>query len=297
MQIITDQFQKEKKEHGNYSFPFLISREKLSKYESGSFLWHWHPEIELTLLVSGEMIYKINNDTFHITQEQALFGNSSTLHAGYMYQEKDCEYISITFDPKLVYGYENSLVYTKYIKPLIQNYTLPSIYFDLSQKWHAAAIDIIKDIINIGTEKEPAYELDIMMKLEQLWKLLVINNAETSENTIIRKGSYERLRDIISYVEQNYSSNITLDDISNTIHLCKSECSRMFKKHMNVSLFDFIAQYRIEKSLYYLTHTNLPVSEIATLVGFNDPNYFTKVFHKQKGCSPLKYRHSTQAVE
>lgn len=53
MQIITDQLQKELKEHGNYQFPILVSEERLSRYESGAFLWHWHPEPEITLVQEG----------------------------------------------------------------------------------------------------------------------------------------------------------------------------------------------------------------------------------------------------
>lgn len=290
MQIITDEFRKEKKEHGNYYFPFLLSYEKISKYEAGEFLWHWHPEIELTFILSGEMIYKVNGESFHIGQGQALFGNSSILHSGCMYQDKECEYVSLTFDTKLLYGYENSIIYTKYIEPIVQNAGVSAIYFDLTQEWHEAVITILKDIINIHAKKGKTYEMDIVMKLEQFWKLLIVNNAEQSINTLLDKRNYERLKSIISYVEENYASSLSLKDIAEAVHLCKSECSRMFKKYMKVSLFAFISQYRIEKSVYYLTNTSLSVSEIAIRVGFNDPDYFSKVFHRQKGCPPLKYR-------
>ena len=47
-EIITDGSQKELKKHGSDEFPLLVSYEKLSGYKSGSFLWHWHPEIEIT---------------------------------------------------------------------------------------------------------------------------------------------------------------------------------------------------------------------------------------------------------
>ena len=47
MQIITNNAGKELKKHGDSAFPFLVSYERLSGYETGSFLWHWHPEIEL----------------------------------------------------------------------------------------------------------------------------------------------------------------------------------------------------------------------------------------------------------
>ena len=111
MQIITDPAGKELKKHGDSSFPFLVSYERLSGYETGSFLWHWHPEIELTYIEKGEMLYKINQNTFHLKEGQAIFGNANALHAGYMYQDQDCQYIPITFDPKLIYGFSGSLLF------------------------------------------------------------------------------------------------------------------------------------------------------------------------------------------
>lgn len=297
LQIRTNQFQKEIKEHGNYNFPLLVSIEKLSKYESGSFLWHWHPEIELTLIEKGKMLYKVNTNSFFLHQGQALFGNSSTLHAGYMFQNQDCEYISITFDPKLIYGYDNSIVYTKYVKPIIQNFSLSAIPFDLSAEWHQDIIQIIKEIIQIESEKCMTYELDIISKLEKFWKLLFLNNDKSSIETPYDKKSYDRIRDIISYIEANYASSLTLEDISESIHICRSECSRLFKKYMQISLFDFVSQYRIEKSIQYLTSTNFSIIEIAGLVGFNDSNYYAKVFRKHKGCSPTQYRQSNKKFQ
>ena len=48
MQIRMDKENRELKAHGSYEFPVNISYEQLSRYERGSFSWHWHPEIELT---------------------------------------------------------------------------------------------------------------------------------------------------------------------------------------------------------------------------------------------------------
>lgn len=290
MQIKTDQFKHEIKEHGNYNFPFLVSNEKLSKYESGSFLWHWHPEIELTIVTNGQMLYKVNTESYFLRHGQALFGNSSALHAGCMFDHQDCEYISITFDPKLIYGYDNSMIYIKYVKPIIQNFSLAAIHFDLSAAWHQDMICIIQDMIQIDSEKYMTYELDILTKLEGFWKLLFFNTHKTTSEIPFDKKSYDRIRDIISFIESNYSSRLTLEDISESIHICRSECSRLFKKYMQISLFDFITQYRIEKSMEYLTSTNLSITEIAALTGFNDSNYFSKVFRSRKGCSPTQYR-------
>lgn len=290
MQIITNQFQKEMKEHGNYYFPILVSQEILSAYESGSFLWHWHPEIELTLITKGQMIYTINNIAYHLHQGEALFGNASTLHMGSMFQNQDCVYTSITFEPKLIYGYENSIVYMNYVKPIIQNSSLAAIHFDYSEDWHSKVLALIKEIIQIDSSHYSTYEIDIMIRLEQFWQSIFLHNNCISEDMPLDKRHYDRIRDILSYIEKNYASKMTLDDIAENIHLCKSECSRIFKKYMNLSLFEFILQYRIEKSIDYLTNTKCTITEIAENVGFNDSNYFTKVFRTLKGCSPSKFR-------
>ena len=60
MQIRMDKENRELKAHGSYEFPVNISYEQLSRYERGSFSWHWHPEIELTFVLSGQIGYQVN---------------------------------------------------------------------------------------------------------------------------------------------------------------------------------------------------------------------------------------------
>ena len=84
-------------------------------------------------------------------------------------------------------------------------------------------------------------------------------------------------------------NQITLDDISEHIHLCESECTRLFKRHMNTTLFSFLQEYRIERSLEYLS-SNTSIKTVAEKAGFDDPNYYSKVFSRVKGCSPREYR-------
>ena len=51
IQILTEKNKKEVKEHGSYTFPVQVSPEAIQSYEQHSFMWHWHPEIELTWFV------------------------------------------------------------------------------------------------------------------------------------------------------------------------------------------------------------------------------------------------------
>lgn len=294
MQIITNQFQKELKKHGEDSFPFLVSYERLSGYEQGSFLWHWHTEIELTLVTAGEMLYQVNDRSYHICQGQGLFCNSSVLHSGTMWQDQDCAYTAVTFDPRLVYGSENSTLYLNYVLPVIQNFSMPGVLLDLSLDWHRDAVQLIRELALLEENPGSTRELDIQCTLNRFWKLLYLHSRTEIPDRGKDQRDYERIREILTYIESHFDSQLTLEEIAGHIHLCRSECSRLFKRYMKTSLFDFILEYRIERSLAYLSDSQYSVKDVSEHCGFGDSNYFAKVFRRFKGCSPTAYRKSLE---
>ena len=290
MQIITNTAGKELKKHGDSAFPCLVSYECLSGYETGSFLWHWHPEIELTYIEKGEMLYKVNQNTFHLKEGQALFGNANALHAGYMYHEQDCRYIPVTFDPKLIYGFSGSALFQKYTEPILRSFSLSAVPLDFSSEWHKGAVKDIREIIALDCKREPMYEFDMIARLQHFWKTLCKNMLDKATAPSGQdEENYRRIRRIMSYIAEHYSEKILLDDIAGLIHLSPSECSRLFKKCMNITLFGYIQEYRIERSLEYLD-SSCSITEAGLLSGFSDSNYYTKVFTKIKGCTPRQYR-------
>ena len=289
MQIITNQFQKELKQHGNEQFPFLVSYQKLSEYESGSFMWHWHPEIEITYVQKGTMCYKVNHMVYHLKEGDIVFNNSGALHSGTMENQKDCAYIPVTFDSRLIYGFFQSTVNSKYVDPVIQDSMLPAICIDQSEPWHKPFREYLLRIIDLDEKKPDFYELDITICLQSMWRLLLEHITYEPQASRENSLEYDRIKKILSYIEENYQNKITLNDIAGHIHLCESECTRLFKRHMNTTLFAFLQEYRIERSLEFL-QDDQPVSAVADTAGFSDPNYYSKVFAKIKGCSPREYR-------
>lgn len=299
MQIHIDPQQKEVKTHGNYNYPVCISYEQISAYESGSFQWHWHPEIELTLILSGEMIYQINQDIYHVKAGQALFGNCNTLHTGKMLPttdfpevcKKDCEYLSITFHPRILYGNETSLFKTKYTDCICCGNTLPSLHLNGSQDWHHQAIFHLKQIHQIQKENAPTAELRIQIELSQFWLLLYTWFQNSTKNLQpYSLKNQERLQSILIYIQEHYAEKITLDDLARSVNICRSECCRFFKAQIGETLFHYLLHYRIHKSLSLLTETSLSITEIAERTGFSSPAYFSRIFHKFMELSPAAYR-------
>lgn len=289
MQIITNQFQKELKKHGSDHFPFLVSYQRLSEYDSNSFMWHYHPEIEITYIKKGSMHYRVNNQSFHLKEGNIIFCNSNALHSGEMEHQEDCSYIPITFDPKLIYGFFQSTICTKYVEPVIQNLAVCAMHIDYTESWHETFRKKMLEVIALDKEKPDFYELDISIRMQIMWRLLVEHLPHQPLPAASDLTEYERIRKILSYIEQNYMNPITLAEVAEHIHLCESECTRLFKRHMNTTLFSFLQEYRIERSLEYLS-THESISNIAGKTGFSDSNYYSKVFSKIKGCSPREYR-------
>ena len=85
MELRVNLDKRELKAHGTYEFPVNISRKRLSSYGTGSFPWHWHDEVELTLVLSGEIDYRVNDSRYLLKAGEGLFCNAdaSTLAAGW----------------------------------------------------------------------------------------------------------------------------------------------------------------------------------------------------------------------
>lgn len=99
------------------------------------------------------------------------------------------------------------------------------------------------------------------------------------------------IRNLVIYINSNYSKEISLSGIAEGSHISKEHLSRMFKKETGVTITEYVATARLKKATELLTTTNLSISEISELVGYSDNNYFVKVFRKYYKMTPSQYRH------
>ncbi len=94
----------------------------------------------------------------------------------------------------------------------------------------------------------------------------------------------------IDYINRNYASAITVEELAELEHLSSGRFRTVFKQEFGISPKDYITKIRINKSMELLKTTNLSVGEISELVGFGDQLYFSRIFRKKIGASPLAYR-------
>lgn len=101
---------------------------------------------------------------------------------------------------------------------------------------------------------------------------------------------------VCQYIQQHLSEDLSLELLAGQAYLSPSYFSRLFKKEMYVPLSTYINQLRVQKA-QQLLRTSCGVTELAALVGFDNPKYFSQVFKKYTGKTPQDYRKSLQEGE
>lgn len=296
MELQVNEQGQETKLHGTYGFPVNLGHKRISAYETGSFPWHWHNEIELTLVLAGEMEYRVNDSSYLLKEGEGLFCNANALHTGSMHAGADCDYLSLTFHPRFLYGYEGSVIRTKYVESIIESSALSSLQLTGEIPWQREALDSLRRIYGLFREKPELYELEVQRLLLGIWAGLYRNYGDEVQRAPVEDAEkIERLRALLSFLHGHYAEKVTLEDAARQVNLCKSECCRFFKKQMGISIFEYLLEYRVAQSMNLLKK-GYTVAETSERCGFSTPAYFTKVFHARTGRSPSRYRKESREV-
>lgn len=102
----------------------------------------------------------------------------------------------------------------------------------------------------------------------------------------------------MQYIETHYYEKVTLEQLAERVFLSPAYLSRVFKEETGTAFNDHLNAVRIAKARQLLLHEDLRVTDVASAVGFDDQSYFTKVFRRFTGMTPLRYRaRYTQGTE
>ncbi|WP_028611551.1 response regulator transcription factor [Paenibacillus harenae] len=97
---------------------------------------------------------------------------------------------------------------------------------------------------------------------------------------------------MVRYIDNNYRNKLYLKDLSVKFFINQVYCCQLFKKKLGKTFSEYVTELRIKEACELLMCTELSVEEIATNVGYIDYYYFNKVFKKQCGITPAKFRKS-----
>lgn len=98
------------------------------------------------------------------------------------------------------------------------------------------------------------------------------------------------LRKALSWIDREYARAVQLSDVAEACGISPAYLSRLFSEHMHTSFVDYLTSVRLKHAQLLLDEGSLSVKQIAVSVGYQDPNYFSKIFKKVHGMSPTGYQ-------
>lgn len=152
-----------------------------------------------------------------------------------------------------------------------------------------AFIKILNQIHEVTTSNSFIKDMDIYSKLTYLLTLLMEEswNPKGKHHNSFKKINLQNVKD---YLDKNYQSKVTLDNIAKIFYINKFYLTRIFKEQFGISINTYLVQTRITRAKYLLRFTDLSIEKIGQECGMNDANYFSRMFKKVEGISPGAFR-------
>ena len=126
---------------------------------------------------------------------------------------------------------------------------------------------------------------------KSLLTAFMLNYARLTEEVEDSAG-YPHIETIRGYIEENYTGDLSLDQIARYVNLHPTYVQRIFHLHTGRTVMSYVNDMRIDKACLLLENTSLPVAEIAGLCGFNSRQAFSTAFSKRENINPRDYRAS-----
>lgn len=258
--------------------------------------------------LSTEREMPLNDDRYFIGWQQEVFPKTLQLkiEAAYLTVCYKGTYCMSLFKESFPLSKENLQRLVFSVKDInIDCYQFPKEIYRLidEKKW----LDMMKEIEKFEQKKENLFifQIDVLYLLSRKFPKLfstidlptilegnltrflvayfrVVNEKESTNQVVVDK--------IISYIQLHYGEPITLEIIGQMFYMHPVTISKIFKSITGTTVLEYLSKTRMEAAAELLEHSNLLVSDIGVIVGYQKTQYFIKLFRDNFGITPQKYR-------
>lgn len=240
---------------------------------------HSHDSIcEILLIYKGSGIYHVNDKRYPLTEGSVVFYNQGDLHE-----------VSSVLDTEI--GDYCVGITNLYKKGLKCNHLVAKDEPFVRQSGHL--FPLLKELC------EQMYTLDDMNEYGKLASQLlcasfVVITSQLSSFVNTEASTFNDdekfVTRIINYLNEHFVDDISLNEVAAYLGCSASYISHAFKKSMGTTPIQYVIRRRIGLAQTLLISTDLPATHIATMVGYENTNYFINSFAKIVGMTPIRYR-------
>lgn len=236
---------------------------------------HWHREVEIFAVFTGGLTFLLEDRRYTLSEGQMIVVNSNEVHAIEAPIPNRTLVIQIPLD-----------LFSDYLSAagmISFRHRLPEV--------DAEATRITSDLDRYYEAHLSGYELKARSLFYELLYLLVTRyRRETIAPELVSQyRNLNRLSRIADYLQQNYTRDLTLEEVSRTFNYAPTHLAHMFRKYAGTTFKAYLQQIRLEHAARDMDTTDLSLGEIALANGFANAKAFAHVFRAKYGILPSQY--------
>ena len=252
--------------------------------------WHYHPEIEICYTVSSSgMRYVGNNISEYHENDLVILGPN--LPHGFTTLNKSKQYvIQFTWDFLGEHFFEAAEL--KGITDLIERSKRGLILKGDELEMVECKIDkLYQDQSNFSRLLSLLEFLDYLSECEGTEFI-----CTEKYSSHINESKLHSIKSILDYVEENFQKDISIKDACEIVNLTESAFYKFIKRHTNKKFTTILNEYRIDHASKLLVSSDMPISDVAYISGYNNFSHFNRTFKESYFMTPREFRKANQKV-
>ena len=253
--------------------PFMFDSVGNHWYQESMQRPNGHPHYHYLQTEKGCGQIEIRGKHYILEKQEGILVAPSVPHS-YMKNSEEWDTVFATFTGTLSSG----------ISSILQNQSVIFV--------HKEQGSLIERIISNAVSEFQKSIPDMKVLSALCYDLLLTFSPDASSGNLRADPLYQRyVAPVIQEIETRYSEELTVQELSAQVFVTPQYLSRLFRRFLGVSVYEYLTGYRINKSReLLLTHTHMKVQEIALASGFTDTSHFISIFRKYTGTTPLDFR-------
>lgn len=274
-----------------------ISLEQMVRY--GKFnmrIKHFHNQYEIFYIIEGERLFFFNNREYIARAGDLILVDTNLIHMTKSVTAEDTGHnrviLYITKDK--MDSFDRQYPSLQLVRFFHEHYGV----YHLDKTQQAMFLTLYRNLRLAMTNREHNYKTGIELEiLSWLFKLMAY--ASGQEQTLPNASDHAKYRTayaVADYLSENCEKKLSLDELAGHFYLSKYYLCRIFKEITGYTISEYANIHRIRKAKRYLEETDMSISEIAHVLGYESLTYFEKIFKSYMTLSPLKYRKTLNTV-
>lgn len=254
-----------------------------------SVLRHWHDGLEISFTISGSIdMFYISGKTYRTKEKDILLINPKEVHSVSVSQRNPN--LALT----LIFPFEFMKEEFRKIDSIYFTLNEKEKFTDQQEKSYRELQDLMDEFSSILIQRKVDYDfIELKAIMYKIFYILIKDFSIEKNIASMNNEKYiDRLSDITRYIDSNYMKKITTSDLSREFYLSEAYLSRFFKKHMGLSIHEYVTLVRLKYAHDLLLNTYGSIYYIAEQTGFPNDKAFTVAFKRVYKETPYKYRKS-----